>query len=190
MGTTSQKVDLNDLFSDNPKIKYGCSKKLLITAKDNPSELYPHIDFFTKLLNHENKILKWTAIDVIGLLSKIDKEKKVDNLLNKLIKLLNAGNMITANHVIHALTNIVLSKPEYEQMITKELLKVEYYNYDTEECRNIALGKVILSMRSYLDKLKDKEKVIEFVERQTKNSRNATKKKAEQLLSKIKKSQR
>jgi len=66
-------------------------------------------------------------------------------------------------------------------------LKIEHYNYETDECRNIALGKVILAIGSYFDRLKDKKIVIEFVEQQTKNTRNATKKKAEKFLRKYKK---
>jgi hypothetical protein len=181
------KTTFEDLTSENPKIKYGYAKNLLVTAKDNPAELYPHIDFFVKLMKNENGILKWTAIDIIGLLSKIDIEKKIDKMLDKLFAFLNTGNMITANHAIAALTDITLAKPEYQKIITDELLKVEHYNYETDECRNIALGKVVLAVSSYFDHLKDKKTVIEFVERQTKNTRNATKKKAEKFLKNIKK---
>jgi len=180
-------TNFKDLTSKDPKIKYGCAKNLLATTKDNPAKLYPNIDFFVELMGDENRILKWTAIDIIGLLSKIDKEKKIDNLMDKLFGFLNTGNMITANHAIAALTDMALAKPEYQKIITDELLKIEHYNYETDECRNIALGKVILAIGSYFDRLKDKKIVIEFVEQQTKNTRNATKKKAEKFLRKYKK---
>lgn len=177
-------VNFKDLTSENPKIKYGCVKKLLALSKNNPSELYPHLDFFVELLDNENNIMKWTAIDIIGRLSKVDSENKTDKLMDKLFGLLNCGRMITANHAVAALTDIALARPRYQEKITEELLKVEHYNYDTVECRNIALGKVILAINEYFDQLKDKKAVVEFVERQTKNTRNATKKKAEQFLKK------
>jgi hypothetical protein len=173
-----------DLLSEDPKIKYGCTKKLITIAKNNPAELYPYFDYFVKLLDNENQIIKWTAIDIIGYLSKVDKEKKVDRLIDILFGFLNEGKLITANHAIAALANITLTKPEYQREITDELLRVEHYTYDTEECRNIALGKVILAISSYFDQLKDKKAVIEFVKRQTQNKRNATKKKAEKFLRK------
>lgn len=175
-------INLKDLSSNDPKVKYGCAKNLLSIAKDDPNKIYPFINFFDELMDNENNILKWTAIDIIGLLSKIDKEKKVDKQIYKLFSLLNAGKMITANHAIEALASIASSKPEYQTKITDELLKVEHYTYDTDECLNIALGKTITAISSYFDKLKDKKAVIEFVKRQTKNKRNATKKKAEQFL--------
>ncbi len=181
-----EKLNLEDLFSKDPKVKYGYAKELLAVAKEKPEELYPNLDFFVKLLGSENKILKWTAIDIVGALAKIDNAKIIDKLMGKLFGLLNAGNLITANHAIAALADIALIKPEHQAKITNELLRVEHYNYDTDECRNIAAGKVILAISTYFDQLENKEELIEFVRRQTKNSRNATRKKAEQFLRKYK----
>ncbi len=181
-----EKLNFKDLLSKDPKVKYGCAKDLLVIAKEKPAEIYPNLDFFIKLLDSENKILKWTAIDILGALAKIDNAKIIDKLMSKLFGLLSAGNMITANHAIAALADIARVKPEHRVKITNELLKVEHYNYDTDECQNIAIGKVILAISIYFDELEDKDTTIEFVRRQTKNTRNATRKKAEQFLKKYK----
>ncbi len=185
MKTIANKINFSDLLSENPRIKYNCAKNLLALAQNNPAKLYPRFDFFVKLLDSDNKILQWIAIDIIGKLSKVDKAKKIDKLLKKLFGLLNTGTMITAAHAITALTDIALTKPEYQKLITDELLKVEHYNYDTIECRNIALGKVILAIGAFYNQLKDKKAIVEFSSRQTKNTRNATKKKAAALLKKL-----
>lgn len=182
-----EKINFKDLSSKDSKVKYGCAKNLLAIAKNSPDELYPYIDYFVKLLDDENQILKWTAIDIIGHLSKVDKEKKVDQMMGRLFKLLNTGKMITAGHAIASLAEVALAKPEYQKEITDEFLEVEHYTYDTDECHNIALGKVIIAISSYFDRLKDGKIVIEFVERQTRNKRNATKKKAEKFFKKYKK---
>jgi hypothetical protein len=185
MDFITKNYNLNDLFSDNPKIKYGLAKRLTGIAVENPEELYPDFEFFTGLLESENKIIKWTAIDIIGFLSFVDKEKKVDKLLNKLTGYLNSGNLITANHAIECLVNISQAKQEYSDMIIKNLLKIEEYNFDTEECRNIAIGKVLLGLDLMIEKVKNNEQVNEFTKRNTVNTRNATKKKAEKLLKKF-----
>jgi hypothetical protein len=188
IGNDMDKINLTDLFSEDPKIKYTCSKNLLALAKDNPAELYPDLEFFVKLLDNENKILKWTAIDVIGSLVRADKARAVGKLMGRIVRLLNTGNMITAHHAITALTDIALARPEYQAAITDELLKVEHYNYDTDECRNITIGKVILAISTYFARLEDQEATLEVVKRQTKNSRNATRKKAEQFLKRYQRS--
>jgi hypothetical protein len=182
-----KKVDLADISSNDPKVKYCCAKNLIAVAKENPARLYPHIDTFVKLLDGENNVLKWTAIIVIGNLARVDKEKKVDGLISRLVGFLNAGKLITANNATVALAGIAVAKPKYQKQITEELLKVEHYDYDTDECRNIAIGKAIEAIGSYSNQLKDKKAVFEFAQRQTKNTRNATKKKAEQFLKKLSK---
>lgn len=181
------KLNLNDLLSDDSKVKYGIAKKAIAVSQENPAELYPSLEFFVKLLDSENQIIKWTAIQVIGYLSCVDKKKKVDKLLPRLINLLNGGKMITASNTILSLSEIASHKPEYQNRIISELLTVENYDYETAECRNIVLGKMILALGKFKDKIKNKKEALDFLERQTKNTRNATKKKAHELLAKLKK---
>jgi hypothetical protein len=178
------KLTLDDLLSSDPKVKYACSKNLLALAREKPAELYPRLDFFTKLLDNENNILKWTAMNIIGAVARVDKAKAIDKLLGKLVGFLNTGKMITANNAIAALTDIALARPELQKKITDELLKVEHYRYDTVECRNITIGKAIQAISRYFAGLEDKKAALEFVKRQVNNTRNATRKKAEQFLKK------
>src|SRR4030043_1341994 len=187
MKTSIDKINLADLQSDSAEAKYCCAKNLIAIAKEDPARLYPHIDTFVKLLDGDNNVLKWTAIIIIGNLPRVEKESKVDRLIGRLVGFLNAGKLITANNATMALAGIAIAKPQYQKQITEELLKVEHYDYDTDEGRNIASGKVIEAIGSYSSQVKDKKAVIAFARRQTKNTRNATKKKAERLLKKLKK---
>jgi hypothetical protein len=108
--------DLNfeDLFSKDPKIKYGTAKEYKNIALQKPSIIYPLIDKFIDLMNNENNILKWTSIDIIGLVSSVDKDSKIDPLIKRLCKQLNCEKMITVNHIIECLANIAKSKLEYK----------------------------------------------------------------------------
>lgn len=185
MKTHAVRSHMEGLSSENATTKYSSVRELLTIAEDRPETLYPHLDFFVKLLHSDNKILKWTAIDVVGSVAKIDKQEKLAGLINPMFNFLKSGELITANHAISALGAIAGEKPEYQKKITRELLQIEEYKFETEECRNIAIGKVILALGSYLDSIPPHSKVMEFVQRQTRNSRPATKKKAEELMKKI-----
>jgi transaldolase len=77
---------------------------------------------------------------------------------------------------------ISMAKPEYKDKITKELLKIRNYKYDTEECKNIIYGKIIEAFDKYIEKANAGVKA--FVEEQTHNTRNSVKKKAEKLIKK------
>jgi hypothetical protein len=177
-----KEIDFNKLFDKNPKVKYGMAKQFKIMAQENPSELYPFLDKFIPLMDNENNVIKWTAINIIGLLAKVDEENKIDPLLGKLYKQLNCGKMITANHVIECLMYISMAKPEHKNKTTKELLKIKNYVYETDECKNIIYGKMIEAFNKYIESVNKDVKI--FVEEQTKNTRNSVKKKAEKLLKK------
>ena len=179
-------IFLNDFFVKTAKVKYASTKKSIAISKENPSELYPDFDFFVKLLDSKNQIMKWTAILVLGNLSKVDEKEKVDELIPRLIGFLNGGKMITANNSILALSQIALYKPKYQEKIWKEFIKVENYNYNTPECRNVALGKVVSALGKFRDKIKDRKDILEFLERQTNNTRVSVKKRAIELLEKLK----
>jgi hypothetical protein len=173
---------ISNLSAKKARIKYGSANKLVSIAEKEPARLYPRFDLFVKLLDSDNQILEWVAIRIIGRLSKVDEEGKVDGLLKRLFSLLDCGKLITANNAILALGEIARNKPKHKKKIIKELLKVEGYKYDTDECGNIAIGKVILALGNFKGDLEGDKDVIAFLKRQAKNARNATSKKAKQLL--------
>jgi len=187
MKNTRTREILEGLSSEDTKFKYACVKNLLATSRDSPDALYPHFDFFVKLLRSENRIIKWMAIEVIGFLARVDDKDKTGKLHKKLFGFLKERELITANHAIAALAKIAASRPEHLDKITRELLKVEYYTYATEECRNIALGKVIQALDPLSGHLSERRDVYIFAVTQTKNTRAATSKKAHKLLKRLKK---
>lgn len=171
----------NGISSANPRIKFKSAKILRVISEKNPKMLYSKMDFFINLLDSENNILKWIAIDVIGNLSSVDSKNKFDKIFKKFYDILSDESMITAGHVIDNSGKIARAKPHLQNKITKGLLKVEIIPRSSE-CRNILLGKVILSFSQYIGQVDDKEKMISLVKRQLKNSRRATRAKAEKFL--------
>lgn len=181
MDTIGENIELLQSVQ-NPKVKHGLVRDLLAAASIRPEAVYPYFDRFVELLKSQNKILKCTAIDVIGLLSKVDKENKVDAMVGKLTTLVKEGKLITANHAISALSAIASAKPRFKQKVAGAFLKAEQYNYETTECKNIVLGKVIEAIRPIAADVTSKNEIMGFVKRQTRNARNSTRKKAQQFL--------
>ena len=116
MKTSVAKKDLAELSSDDSRVKYGRAKSLVAIARERPGRLYPHLNLFISLLNGENNILRWTAIDIIGHLSRVDKEKQIDQLLGRFYGFLRGGKLITANHAISALAHVALTKQYYHKI--------------------------------------------------------------------------
>ena len=173
------------ISSTNPRVKFGSAKTLRIISERKPEMLYSRMDFFASLLDSENNILKWIALDIIANLTRIDSRNEFSKLFKKFYGYLYEGSLITASHVVDNSSKIALSKPELQDKITEELLKVEEVTLPTKECRNILIGKAIKAFEVYYDNLKDKDKVISFVKRQSNNPRNATKARAEKFLKRL-----
>lgn len=176
---------IEGVTSSNSRIKFGCAKILSKISQDNPEKLYANIDFFIDLLNSDNNIIKWNVMDVLANLTQVDKDKKFDEIFKKYYDLINADAMITVAHVIDNSGKIALAKPHLSSKITDELLKLEKLPTKprvTHECKNILYGKAILAFDKYYDQIENKKEVISFVKRQLKNTRTATKLKAQKFM--------
>jgi hypothetical protein len=179
---------LDGISSANPRVRFRSAKILRMISERNPRMLYSSWRFFVRLLDSENNILKWNAMDIITNLTRVDSGSKFDKLFRKFYgTLLCEGSLITAGHVVSGSSVIVKAHPELQDKITKELLKVGKIPLPTEECRNILIGHTIKAFDAYLDHVKDKNEIASFVKRQLNNSRRATRAKAEKLLSKLEK---
>ena len=77
-----------------------------------------------------------------------------------------------------------LAKPHLTERIVRELLKVEEAKYQAAECRNVALGHAIEAFDALFEQLDDPQPVLRRARRQQKNTRSATRRKAERFLRK------
>ena len=176
-------IILGGVYSDTSKVKFRSAKILRIISEKNPKLLYSHMNFFIELLDNDNKIIMWNAMDVIANLSSVDSENKINEIFESFYSFIYDESMITAGHVIDNSWKIAKSKPEYQKRITDKLLELEKIPRD-QECLNILLGKTILSFDKYFPEIQNKDEVIALVKRQQNNSRNATKVKADRFLKK------
>lgn len=91
--------------------------------------------------------------------------------------------MVNAANIAKFSGKIAKAKPHLQDKITNKLLDIDKLHHSSE-CKNIIKGKAILSFDEYIGELIDKEKIIQFVKKELNNTRSATRKKAEKLISK------
>jgi len=175
---------IDNISSHVTKVRFACAKTLNILSKEKPEILYPEFEYFVKLMDSTNNIIKWNAIDVLANLAAVDAENKFDAIFDKYFELLHDRVMITAAHVVDNSSTIAKSKPDLTSDITASLLKIERAQLASPECREILIGKAIVAFDGYFEQIEDKDKIIAFVKRQTSSRRNATKVKAHRFLKK------
>jgi hypothetical protein len=178
---------LEGIAAKEARVRYGCAKVLVIISEKWPSALYPRFDFLAGLLDSENKILRWNATWILANLATVDSRKKFEKIFDRYFAPIPGPVMITGANVIGAAARIAKAKPSLSGRISAELLKVERAEYQTPECRNIALGHAIKSFDQFFDQIEDKKPVIRLIRKQLENTRPATRKKAERFLHKHRK---
>jgi hypothetical protein len=90
--------------------------------------------------------------------------------------------MITAANVIRGGARIAQAKAHLADAIAEEVVKVARARYRTRECRNVAVGHAIVALGDFFCLRNHPGPTLDFVRRQLRNPRPATRKKAEPFL--------
>ncbi|MCW4027247.1 MAG: hypothetical protein NWE76_07175 [Candidatus Bathyarchaeota archaeon] len=178
---------IDGVSSSRAAIRYGCAKVLVVLSEKVPEMLYPHMGYFVDLLGSKYRILIWNATAIIANLTRVDRDKKFDAVIDKYYGLLDDEYMVTVANVVGHSGKIALAKPYLVPRITKELLRVESISVTphlTEECRRVIAEKAIKSLSLFFDRIDDKEEVVSFVERQLGSSRKSLRSEAKNFLKK------
>jgi len=178
-------IILRGVSSSKAAIRYGCARVLMDLSEDYPEKLYPYMTSFIDFLDSKYRILTWNAMAIIANLTKVDAEKKFDAIFKKYFSFINDEYMVTVANVVGHSGKIALAKPYLSDKITDELLKVEKISttpHLTEECKKVIAQAAIKSFNVFFDQIKQKDKVISFVESHLNSSRIALRKEAEKFI--------
>jgi len=178
---------LKGVSSSKASVRYGCAKVLMDLSAVHPEKLYRYMDSFIRLLDSKYRILTWNAIATTANLAKVDKDKRFDAAFDKYFSLLNDEYMVTVANVVGHSGKIALAKPYLIDKITNELLKVDNISVTphlTEECKRVIAEKAIKSFDLFFDRVKQKKRVISFVEKQASSPRKTLRVTAENFLKK------
>jgi hypothetical protein len=173
--------------SSRASIRYGCARVLMDLSEAHPEKLYPCMDSFINLLDSKYRILIWNAMAIIANLTRVDKDKKFDTAFDKYYGFLNDEYMVTVANVVRNSGKIALAKPYLVDRITDELLKVDDISVTphlTEECKRVIAEKTIRSIDLFFERVKQKKRVISFVEKHADSPRKTLRVTAENFLKK------
>jgi len=163
-------------------VKLGSSKALRLLSERMPELLYPHFDFFAVLLEQDNQILKWNAILTLANLARVDKQARIERILDHYLEPIHGPNLITAANTIRGAAVIGSAVPALLPRIIPAIMEVENAVYATPECRNVALGHAVEALSKLVPKTTDVRPIRLFVARQLGNPRPATSAKARRFL--------
>ena len=166
------------------RVKYGCLKDLRRLSEEEPQLLYPDFEKFVRLLDHPNSIFRWNAAHMLANLARVDRSRKIGPLLGKFLQPVGGPQMIAAANVMQAAAVIAAAQPRLADTLAAGILTVGRAKYETEECRNVAIGHAIQALDRFFASIPRQRAVVSFVRRQLDNPRPATRRKAEKFLKK------
>ncbi len=163
-------------------VRFGASKALRILSERVPELIYPHFDFFAALLSQDNHILQWNATLTLANLARVDREGKIEGILDRYLDLISGPNLISAANAMRGAAIIGVAQPHLVKPIVTRIMRVERADYATPECRNVAIGHALKALEQLVDLLPDRRTVRLFAARQLGNRRPATSAKARKFL--------
>lgn len=172
----------SELSATDLKTRNNYLKKLFNIASNSPENLYQDLEKISEYFESENKIIKSAGIELVGYLSSVDTEDKIENYIKPLIKYIHSGQLNLSKSAISALALIAQNKTKFRNKIIKEFLKIENDRFNTEYSKSILIRKILEEFKELLPMIKYDERVVDFIMLAKSNNNPSTKKKAEELL--------
>ena len=162
--------------------KFAVAKGLVRTSEEQPELLVPHFGTFCHLLEAENSIIRWSAIRIVANLAAADRRLRLDRILDRYLAPILGPAMITATTTIQGAARIARSRKRLAPRLVMAMLQVERGNYQTAECRNIAIGHALKALSTLDPTMSRAQEVLSFAERQFDNPRPGTRRLAAAFL--------
>lgn len=178
---------LDGLMLKNETLRYNCFKVVLFISEEHGEVLYPKWDFFVKLLDSDNTYRKMSGLQIIANLTKVDTDKKFDDIFDKYYSLLGDKGTVVAAHLAANSGKIARAKPDLQARITDKLLNID--NVYAGKQPDLVKGYIIEAFALYFEEAEKRNKIVEFARNQLNSSSPRTRKQAEHFLSKLDKEQ-
>ncbi len=172
---------LQGILSKEDKTRYTSFRALMNICEEQPELLYSHWDYFVRLLGHENTHSKYIASYLLASLATVDGDKRFEEIFDKYYSLLDDRSIIPAAHVARNSGRIVIAKPELEPRITQTLLSIDETHHESGH-KDLIKSEAVVAFGEYFEMTNDKEKIMEFVKRQTKSKSPKARRTAKKFL--------
>jgi hypothetical protein len=179
---------INGLTAKKETFRYNCSKTIALLSEEHPDVIYPRWDDFVKLLGSDNTYHKISAIIILANLmgAGADTENKFKSIFDEYFNLLNDKSMITAAYIARNSWKIVKAKPKLQTKVTNRLLDIDNTHHNPER-KDLIKGYAIESFEKYIEDVKDRMKIMDFVKKQLESKSPRTRKAAKKLMKKTSK---
>ena len=159
---------LNGIVSKDNTTRSNSFGVLQVISAEKPEILYPQWEYFHKMLLSKNNYHKYIAIYILADLTAVDKENKFEDIFEDYYGILAGDKVMTASHVALNSSKIALNKPELQLKILDRLLDID--NIHQGRQKELVKSYVMDALGKMYPEIKDKERVLKFIEEQMDSS--------------------
>lgn len=173
---------LEGILSKKDEVRFGSHQVLKHISENNPEVLYPKWDYLSGLLTSGNHFHRYIAINLLANLVKIDKENKFEADFDRYFDNIAGERTMVAGQAAMNAGKIAKAKPNLQARITNILLNIDQIHQGKQT--ELMKAHAITAFNDYFKEATDKEKIIDFVNKQLESEGPKAKKAAKEFLKK------
>ena len=173
---------LEVILSKKDEVRFNSHQVLLHISENNPEVLYPQWDYLSNLLTSDNHFHRYIAINLLANLVKIDKENKFEADFDKYFDNIAGEKTMVAGQAAMNAGKIASIKPNLQERITDILLNIDQIHQGKQS--ELMKAHAITAFNDYFEEAMNKEKIIDFVNKQLQSESPKARTAAKEFLKK------
>ena len=165
-------------------VYYHCYYVVDKTSQLHPELIYPFWKQIASLLHHENSYHRDFALDIIGNLTKVDRENHFAEIVDEYFCIINDKKFMTGNCCIKNLRKIYQYKSQLRDRVIDTLLNIDNLCNYTDKQKGVLKGDVLEIFNEVYEDVPRRDEINEFIKAEVNSISPKTRKKAKELIKK------
>lgn len=162
---------VHNLGDRQREVRYSAGKALIALSASQPATVYPYFDAIAERLSGKDKIIRWNATQIVANLCGVDKQRRLDGVLDHILQPLQGPELVAAANTLGALSRIAAARPDLAETLAAAAIGARKARFRTPECRLIVIGHALKAVRELLPLLRDPEPALDFARSQRRATR-------------------
>ncbi len=165
-------------------VYYHCYYVVDKASQKRPEMFYPYWGEIAELLHHKNSYHRDFAVEIIGNLTKVDRENRFVEIEDDYFSIINDEKFMTGNCCLKNLLKIYRHKAEQRERIIETLLDIDNRCDYTEKQKGVLKADILEIFDEVYKEVPERNKINEFIRAEVNCISPKTRKKAKELIKK------
>jgi len=185
-----ESAELRDLlvegcFAKDETYRYNCVRVFFRALEGQPALFYSYWDNFVGMIDSPNGFYRSTAAQAIAFLTEVDKEKRLDTILDTYLQMLDDEKVMVARYFVQTVHLIHATRPDLREKVIACLLGIENTQHNGSR-KSLLKADIISAFDQLYESMSSQEQkeILTFVENEIDSESPSTRKAANVFLKK------